>query len=342
MLDTPEGAALRERLSRITAPDLPATSIFELCEGPRATRESRMEMVSRIAVKVFGCRVVGGFIRDWVIRGERAHLQLPFDQWIEDNAMGPHNQWMIKEIKEGVIPKDIDIELPMSGYFDASRFIAEVRSCGITVDFHTHIPQRHVFLFEAKRGPFTADFIEPHFAMLHTLADFDVNTLSIAQYPDVIGLKLEVFFNDTNKTLEVDDVISSCMKKELVVMRPSVGPRIAKMKARGWTGPNKAAEPLQRLASPAPTGSYSVTNVHRSDAVFKKYEAALAGMARYKGKLKDMFVVKNDLVDAIYAGHRREMTQNIRGGANEQDLFHGTSTRAAEEIMKNGFDDHYW
>jgi hypothetical protein len=36
-----------------------------------------------------------------------------------------------------------------------------VRCLGIDVDYHQHIPQRHIFVFDRERGPFTGDFIEP-------------------------------------------------------------------------------------------------------------------------------------------------------------------------------------
>ena len=66
-------AAFRQRLHTVTADELSDSQIFDLCTGPSAKRESRMEIVSRLAIKTFGCKLVGGFVRDWIVRGKNFH-----------------------------------------------------------------------------------------------------------------------------------------------------------------------------------------------------------------------------------------------------------------------------
>jgi len=100
-----------------------------------------------------------------------------------------------------VVPKDLDIEL-MTQYFDVNRFIYEVTKYGIVVNHHQHIPQRHIFLFDKDTGPFTADFIEPHFACLHTIGDFNVNCLCVSRFPDQVGLKTEYVQHTPPLTLQ--------------------------------------------------------------------------------------------------------------------------------------------
>ena len=49
-----------------------------------------MEVVTRIAIKIFGCRVVGGFVRDWIVRGEAVHPNRPPEQWVEETELHGH------------------------------------------------------------------------------------------------------------------------------------------------------------------------------------------------------------------------------------------------------------
>ena len=76
-----------QRLRHVMGPELSPSEIFDLCE---ATRETRMEVVTRIAIKIFGCRVVGGFVRDWIVRGEAVHPNRPPEQWVEETELHGH------------------------------------------------------------------------------------------------------------------------------------------------------------------------------------------------------------------------------------------------------------
>ena len=57
-----------------------------------------MEVVSRIAVQLFNCRLVGGFIRDWVVRGDQVHPATPPSSWVEAEHI---HDLIIPAIKEG-------------------------------------------------------------------------------------------------------------------------------------------------------------------------------------------------------------------------------------------------
>lgn len=241
-----EFADFKKRLHNVTADDLTDEDIFEMTIGKGACRESRMEAVTRIALHMFDSRVVGGFVRDWIVNGDRKHPKGidPCD-WVEvqESYTGQHPPperkdglgWLKWDFKKDVevVPKDLDIEL-MTQYFDVNRFIAEVTRFGIDVDHHQHIPQRHVFLFDKKKGPFTADFIEPHFACLHTLGDFTVNCLCVSKFPGQIGLKMEYTSTlGAVHTLDVNKVIADCRTRQLRPMKGGLEKRITKMENRG-------------------------------------------------------------------------------------------------------------
>jgi hypothetical protein len=271
-------AEFRSRLRNVTSPLAPSR-IFDLCVGPKATRETRMEVVANIALgQDFECKLTGGFIRDWIVRGDVKHPTTAPKDWVE-----PGQGFVKYEIQEGVLPKDLDLELSPTRYFDANRFITAVRECGIEVDYFEHIAQRYVFLFERERGPFTADFIEPHFAMLHTTADFDVNTLCCVNYPDLIGLKRD-YKNDQQERLNVDDVIANCVRQEMVQTKSGVGVRLTKMQARGW----KLIREVHYLPVNERAG-VTVLPIAPSAPEFQRFKDLLAKMTKYgPGRLKDM------------------------------------------------------
>ena len=136
---------IKKRLMILTNEKMNDCEIWEHCQGPLSSRETRMAIVGRIAIMNFDCRVTGGFIRDWIINGETPKTNLPLDQWVQKT--NPLTSFQTYDIAEGILPKDLDIELPPGKYFDVSRFINDVRMTGITVVFHEHIAQRHIFLF---------------------------------------------------------------------------------------------------------------------------------------------------------------------------------------------------
>jgi hypothetical protein len=150
---------------------------------PDAGREQKMEVVSRLLIRKFKCKLTGGFIRDWVINGDSARPHgVPVERWI---ALDRFGGWEMTH--DGVVPKDLDVELELDAHFDVVMFVSLVRDCGISVDFYEHKPQRHCFVFDRLVGPFTVDIVgnflsvevssksshvslaEPHFVALHTL-----------------------------------------------------------------------------------------------------------------------------------------------------------------------------
>jgi hypothetical protein len=241
-----EYKAFMKRLHNVTAEDLCEEEIFEMTQGKDFTRESRMEAVARIALQIFECRIVGGFVRDWIVNGDRKHPSGPPRDWVEVSKVyeskeppDSYHGWLKWDFKPDVqvIPKDVDIEL-MTQYFDVNRFIHEVTKYGIVVDHYRHIPQRHFFLFDRETGPFTADFIEPQLACISTFGEFNVNCLCVSRFPDQVGLKLEYRSSSGEHILEVNPVIADCRKRQLFPMYEGVDERMKqrtmKMRDRGY------------------------------------------------------------------------------------------------------------
>jgi hypothetical protein len=75
-----------------------------------------------------------------------------------------------------------------------------------------------------------ADFIEHHFAALHTQADFDVNSLCVkAPYHGMIGLKVPL---DTT----IEEIIKAILSKNFTAKKAidrNMELRIEKMEKRG-------------------------------------------------------------------------------------------------------------
>ncbi len=122
-----EYASFQKRLRHVTSESLSEEEIFELTSGMGATRESRMEAVCRIAVRTCDCKVVGGFVRDWIVNGERKYppsFIAPQD-WVTEH-IPPLHGWIKWDFAEGleVIPKDLDIELSMTLTFDVNRLLS--------------------------------------------------------------------------------------------------------------------------------------------------------------------------------------------------------------------------
>ena len=304
------------------------SEIWELCNGPKATRETRMAVVARIAIMNFDCRLSGGFVRDWVINGESSHPKIPINQWVVKAKQG----YQTFDIAEEVIPRDLDFELSPNAYFDISRFISDVRSAGIGVDLHEHVAQRHVFVFERKRGPFMADFVEHHFAALHTLSDFDINTLCIkSPFYNMIGLKLPL-------DIPIDTIIKSINEKEFTAKRAMdelMIKRKEKMEKRGWKFlGNSNYKPVE------PSGvRSSIIPVPESDEDYKKYSQAIQKIGGTNIKI---YQVVNSVGEIIYDNLKAKIENENNGQANELKLFHGTKKDAVKSIIHGGLDDRFW
>ena len=341
----PQGDAdFRARLRFVTEPNVDPLKIWELAQGPYATRETRMMVVARISILNFECRVSGGFVRDWIVRGFSKHPPNkpdplnPSSLWDNDWVGPAGNVFIQYDMKEGVIPKDIDAELPCDKYFDVYRFISDVRAAGIEVDYHQYVAQRHVFIFDVKTGPFTVDFVDFHFAMLHTMADFDVNMLALmSPCENLVGLKVEAS-ESGGAALSVDSIIGNILSEKLVVMRPRdnlVMGRIDKMKSRGW----KLVEP-DRIFQPVADQPNCATflRVYDSDPDIQEH---LQKFKKMKATDIVVYRVQNSITQKLYDATKQRIVA-ASGNANERVLYHGTKHDAVKCVIDKGFDSRFW
>jgi hypothetical protein len=58
---------IEEKISRITNSKRTLIDLYNGVKGSKATRETRMAVVAWIAVCKFGCKLEGGFVRDWFV-----------------------------------------------------------------------------------------------------------------------------------------------------------------------------------------------------------------------------------------------------------------------------------
>ncbi|CAF4001664.1 unnamed protein product, partial [Adineta steineri] len=181
---------IEERISHITDSKRTPIDLYNGAKGAQATRETRMEVVAWIAVCRFGCRLEGGFVRDWVVgnyTSRPASLLANPSAWISYSNSIPY---LTKE----VVPADLDCHLPTHQYFDIEKFHDELYKYDISCKVFRQ-DWRYVLLIDenAKTGPFTMDLIEPHVALTHDRIDFDVNNLSLEKdYTHELGMRVDI------------------------------------------------------------------------------------------------------------------------------------------------------
>lgn len=144
--------SMTERIKRIADPIRSSHDIWKYVHGKDATRETRMEVVAWVACTQHGCRLEGGFVRDWVVGGF-ANVRRPpaGDDWVQ--TMGkPDGDWKDRpEVHPGLGPQDLDMQLPLrppkGGWFDIERFVRSVQGHGISVDMvHQDVSGRRKFI----------------------------------------------------------------------------------------------------------------------------------------------------------------------------------------------------
>ena len=77
---------------------------------------------------------------------------------------------------DGLLPKDVDLHLPLTRDFDVARFRNVLSDYGITVDVAQREPWRYILVCCLNSGAFAVDLIEPHIAATTTDVDADVNS----------------------------------------------------------------------------------------------------------------------------------------------------------------------
>ena len=115
---------MEEKISHITDSKRTEIDLWNGLKGPKATRETRMEVVAWIAVCQFGCKLEGGFIRDWIVGnyvGRPTTNRNNPTTWVGYTINA--DDVPIPTIDREVIPTDLDCHLPVYSYFDIEKFL---------------------------------------------------------------------------------------------------------------------------------------------------------------------------------------------------------------------------
>ena len=335
---------IEERVARITDGKRTLVDHWASLSGPEATRETRMEVVAWLAVCQFGCRLEGGFVRDWVIghtvARPKGNKQDP-KKWIEyteiDNQIIP---MMTKE----VVPSDLDCQLPAHFYFDIDKFLDALHDLHFKYECYRE-NWRYVILIDAdketKTGPFTIDLIEPHVALAQDRIDFDVSNLSLEKdYTRDIGMRVDITQNPYS--IDLESIVQHIKNKQFQLLRPrdtTLEKRIEKMKSRGWkqTGPEVSV-----LPNPPTKYLVLLTPFPETNPLFVKLVEQLN--EKVKGfQLVSIEEIKNSLIENSYLAMKNIIAREcgvIDG--NEKGLYHGTGADAIVSILNHGYDDRYY
>ena len=161
------------------------------------------------------CFVYGGFIRDFVMRGD-AHAEMDLDVGFDSgDILNPQQALRATETwaKEHKMIRLVQNE--------KGRDVLEV-----------------TFSCMDGRTNFCVEFVNAgNFAKRDSRVDFDVNNLKIIKQSEnsaCIGFKYE---NEAGKCGTVEEVKENCRRKRLKLLKSArdVSLRIHKMKSRGWT-----------------------------------------------------------------------------------------------------------
>jgi hypothetical protein len=341
----PSAAArdMRRRLAAIADAERSDAELLESALGASATRESRMEVLTWLALNRFHCKVSGGFLRDWVVPGRRTNPGGAPRSWLQFDA-----KTGVIDMASGLAPKDIDLHLPYDHDFDLAKFRNVLARFGITIDVAQRQPWRYVLACCVESGPFAVDLIEPHVAATLTDVDADVNALyAVGGQPSALGFKVNLEAPPLN--LSVDDVVEDILKQRMTQVRHlehGMQDRITKMRGRGWTvqtidGPNDAAFVPNAGESAAAT----IVNVPRGDPVFVKLSAEFGAHGRtvvQVQRVSNFHLEERYRMQAVSVKLAIQQRTNSRAPVpdselHEMMLFHGTKGAGIDGIARAGF-----
>lgn len=364
--------AITARVAKIADPNRDPTDLWRSVHGSKATRaydplaihtkhvhivhvltimscvlfvgETRMEVVAWIAVTKHGCRLEGGFIRDWIVAGTDGVRRPPSlaASWVKNRGQ-PGGDWTNRpEVDPGLGPQDLDLQLPIKpptgGWFDIERFVREVQEFGISVDMVHRDDFLRSLLFDADDdlrttgdfGPFLADLIEPHQVALHDQLDFDVNNLyCIAGFPNELGLKVAV------PAFTLESTIANIQDKKLVVAKPrdnKIQQRISKMEGRGWSvGPPE--DDIRFTPNRGFNAEPIITDVPRTDVTYQRLMHEIAqngGEHGRTGRVRRIQRISSMGLDTLYDSHRAMIEREVKEkhAVNEKFVWHGKAKSA--------------
>ena len=322
------------RLARVTDLKRSTSDIWKYVHSKDASRETRMEVVGLIALR-HGCRLEGGFVRDWIINGEQGRPDTAGTpgSWLKVPGQPRGGRDGRPETDDKLIPHDLDIQVPMksvSGWFDIESFIRDVQLAGIEVSmvhkdqylrailFDGQIDPRPDAQFPTGRfGPFTAEFIEPQFVSTHDMLDFDVNNLCcLADNTRELAMRIP------HPKLTLTSTVENILKKHFICTKLRAGnipERIAKMEGRGWKLLREDvfvpyADPVNKARD------VTMVRVPATDPIFQTLKTEIE---RIQGTIVRIDRISNFSQDILYEANKTAISAECHGDPNERFLYHG-------------------
>ncbi|CAF1456975.1 unnamed protein product [Adineta steineri] len=334
---------VEERISHVTDSKRTSIDLWNALKGPKATRETRMEAVAWIAICRFGCRLEGGFVRDWIVGH---YTNRPLGKHADPSTWVTYSENTAKvkmpAIHKEVIPADLDCHLSVFKYFDIDKFLDFLYKYEIECRVFRE-PWRYVLLLDekTKTGPFTMDLIEPHVALTHDRIDFDVSNLSIEKdYAKELGMRVDT--EQAPYNLDLETIVARIRQKKLQVLRPAdelLQQRLDKMvNTRGWQVINP---PMYVI--PRPPGKHRVVLA----PLLPSFDLYKNIAKRMQESIPNCVVLKieqlrNPGLEDLYLGMKKLIQYQCKDGKiNERELFHGTKGAAIDGIRDYGYDDRY-
>ncbi|CAF4108149.1 unnamed protein product, partial [Rotaria sordida] len=332
---------IEKRISCITDSKRTSIDLYNSVKGPKATRETRMEVVAWIAVCKFDCRLEGGFVRDWVVGNYRARSNDNPSSWLQYyvNKNGQQLPSMVKE----VVPADLDCHLPTHVYFDIDKFQDELLKFDIKCKVFRE-DWRYVISIDedARTGPFVMDLIEPHIALTHDRIDFDVNNLFLEKdYTNDLGMRVDI--QRKPYFIELEMIVDHIKNKCFQVLRPVdwvVKERIDQMiNIRSWV---QIGEALSVIPDPHPYNHVLLVPLPSSANLYQ-HLISLMGIISNALQIISIEEIKNPSLEDTYEAMKIVIAKQCAAyNPNEQLLFHGTHGAGIEGITEYGFDDRYY
>ena len=333
---------VEERISHVTDSKRTMIDLWNGLQGPEATRETRMEVVAWIVICRFGCKLEGGFVRDWIVgnyvarpKGDHADPS----KWV---SYRPNSEkLLIPVIHPEVVPADLDCHLPVFTYFDIDKFLDFLHKYQIECLVFRE-PWRYILLFDehAKTGPFTMDLIEPHVALTHDRIDFDVSNLLVENnYTKELGMRVDT--ENPPYSIDLETIVDRIRQKKLQILRPKdeiLQQRIDKMvDVRGWTVIKPALYVI-----PRPPGKHRVVVVSLPPASDLYKDIVKEMQAIPNAQVLKIEQLRNPGLEELYVGMKNLIqSQCDDRNVNERKLFHGTKGAAIDGIRDYGYDDRF-
>ena len=333
---------VEERISHVTDSKRTMVDLWNGLIGPKATRETRMEVVAWIAVCRFNCKLEGGFVRDWIVGHT---VTRPTGKYTDPSTWVSFKTTAAKVslpiIHNQVIPGDLDCHLPVFSYFDIDKLLDFMYQYQIGCRVFRE-EWRYILLLDehTKTGPFTLELIEPHVALTHDRIDFDVSNLSLEKnYTKELGMRVDT--QQAPYGIDLETIVKHIHEKKLQVLRPTDDhqkQRLAKMvDVRGWT----MIKPSLYVI-PRPPGRYRVVfaPLPPSFDLYQDIEKQIQKIPQAQViKIEQM---RNPGLEELYLGMKKLIQiQCENGDVNERELFHGTKGTAIDGIKDYGYDDRY-